>query len=244
MRLLAAVFISAALAFVNTQVPLSTEHDLSEFSVYQSNVSPQHSIRMKEQNATLCNTTVDQFTGWLDIDHKHLFFWYFAAENTAKSDASSPLALWLTGGPGGSSMLGMLQELGPCLINKHGNGTVYNPYGWNKDTALIFVDQPAGVGFSYLDEGEALPDNSFVAASDMHVFLQMLVTQVFPRHKDGSLVITGESYAVCLLRIPYISKRMHSESLLTYLDRAIIYQHWVQRLFSKMLSIHINLRCL
>lgn len=93
-------------------------------------------------------------------------------------------------------MLGMLQELGPCLINEHGNGTVYNKYGWNKETALLFVDQPAGVGFSYLDEGEPLPGDSFTTAADVHLFLQMFVSQVFPEHGDGPLVITGESYAV------------------------------------------------
>ena len=47
--------------------------------------------------------------------------------------------------------LGMLQELGPCLINADGTGTVYNEYGWSKETNLLFVDQPAGVGFSYVD---------------------------------------------------------------------------------------------
>ena len=91
-------------------------------------------------------------------------------------------------------MLGMLQELGPCLINEYGNGTVYNPYGWNKDTALIFVDQPAGVGFSYVDEGEPIPGDSFTSAADMRIFLQMFMNQVFPAHKEGPLVITGESY--------------------------------------------------
>lgn len=94
-------------------------------------------------------------------------------------------------------MLGMLQELGPCLINDYGNGTVYNPYGWNKETALIFVDQPAGVGFSYVDEGEPIPNNSFTSAADMHLFLQLFMSQVFPEHSEGPLVITGESYAVC-----------------------------------------------
>ncbi len=93
-------------------------------------------------------------------------------------------------------MLGMLQELGPCLINEHGNGTVYNPFGWNNETALIFVDQPAGVGFSYLDKDEPVPGDSFTSAADMHLFLQLFVSQVFPEHKNGPLVITGESYAV------------------------------------------------
>jgi cathepsin A (carboxypeptidase C) len=189
--------ISPVLA-LQSQKPLIEDQPISDFQVYQSNVSSDHSIRLKRQNATLCNTPVDQYTGWLDVGHKHLFFWYFKAENPTSSTASGsePLALWLTGGPGGSSMLGMLQELGPCLINEHGNGTDYNPYGWNKETAFVFVDQPAGVGFSYLDEGESVPDNSFTSAADMHIFLQLFISQVFPEHKDGPLVITGESYAV------------------------------------------------
>lgn len=195
--------ITPTFAFASSQIPLikhpSLPASLEDFDVYQSQVSPDHSLRIKRQNATLCNTPVDQYTGWLDVGPKHLFFWYFKAETPATSPPSAePLALWLTGGPGGSSMLGMLQELGPCLINEHGNGTVYNPYGWNKDTALIFVDQPAGVGFSYVDEGEPLPSDSFTSAADMHLFLQLFVSQVFPEHKNGPLVITGESYAVSL----------------------------------------------
>jgi len=63
--------------------------------------------------------------------------------------------------------------------------------------SIDIVDQPAGVGFSYVDEGEPIPDNSFTSAADMHLFLQLLVSQVFPEHSEGPLVITGESYAVC-----------------------------------------------
>lgn len=67
----------------------------------------------------------------------------------------------------------MLEELGPCLINHHGNGTMRNPYGWNKDTALIFVDEPAGVGFSYLDEGAPEVTTSRMGMADMYTFLQV-----------------------------------------------------------------------
>jgi cathepsin A (carboxypeptidase C) len=190
-------FAELAFAFTKSQIPLTEDPSISDFEVFQSHVSPDHSIRVKRQNSSLCDTPVDQYTGWLDVGHKHLFFWYFKSETATTATGSEPLALWLTGGPGGSSMLGMLQELGPCLINEHGNGTVYNPYGWNKETALIFVDQPAGVGFSYVDEGEPLPGDSFTSAADMHLFLQLFVSQVFPEHLEGPLVITGESYAVC-----------------------------------------------
>lgn len=191
--------LSASSAAASSQFPIHSSPEISsasDFTVFQSQTSPSHSIRIKPQNSTLCNTTVPQYTGWLDVGTSHLFFWYFAAENPSSDETASPLALWINGGPGASSMLGLFQELGPCLINEHGNGTVYNPYGWNKDTALIFLDQPAGVGFSYVDDGEPLPADSFTAAADMQKFLQMFMSQVFPKHVKGPLVITGESYAV------------------------------------------------
>ncbi|KAL1871474.1 hypothetical protein Plec18167_007034 [Paecilomyces lecythidis] len=170
----------------------------STFQIYQSNISPHHSLRIKSQNATLCNTTVNQYTGWLDNGHKHLFFWYFDSEskNATTAEDEQPLVLWQNGGPGASSILGLLQELGPCLINEHGNGTVGNPYSWNKENALLFVDQPVGVGFSYYDgdSQEDQPGDSYASAADMHIFLQMFVNQVFPIHRNGPLTLTGESY--------------------------------------------------
>ncbi|KAJ9347565.1 hypothetical protein DTO027B9_9090 [Paecilomyces variotii] len=192
--------LGAALA-VSQQTILRSDLDTqinSSFQIYRSDLSPHHSLRIKSQNATLCNTTVNQYTGWLDNGHKHLFFWYFESENknsTAAQD-EQPLMLWQNGGPGASSILGLLQELGPCLINEYGNGTVMNPYSWNKETALLFVDQPVGVGFSYYD-GDSLeeqPGDSYASAADMHIFLQMFVSQVFPVHRNGPLTLTGESY--------------------------------------------------
>ena len=217
------MLLSVATAFIlldvvkaGFQAPLKDSVSIeSEFQVYQSEKSPRHSIRVKSQNATLCNTPVNQYTGWLDNGSKHLFFWYFESESTASSPTSShdslPLTLWMNGGPGSSSMLGMLQELGPCLINEYGNGTVYNPYGWNKDTALVFVEQPVGVGFSYYDgdDEKAPPADSFTSAEDMQVFLQMFVHQVFPIHASGDVVLTGESYGVrryCVLTSTYLTK--------------------------------------
>jgi len=127
------------------------------------------------------------------VGAKHLFFWYFESQDDPEHD---PLTLWMTGGPGGSSMLGMLQELGPCLIDKNGNGTVYNEFGWSKNSSLLFVDQPAGVGLSYIDKGEPVPSSSFIAAQDMHIFLQMFISQVFPEKQHVPFHITGESYGV------------------------------------------------
>lgn len=192
------------------QQSFTTEAD---FAIYHSEHSPKHSIRIRRQNDSLCDARSAQYTGWLTVGHAHLFFWFFAAQSddtlpdpTKSSDLHTvesvqaqerrtPLTLWLTGGPGGSSMLGMLQELGPCLINEHGNGTKHNPFGWSKNSHLIFVDQPAGVGFSYVDEGATGPSDSFTSAADMDIFLRMFTQQVFPSLATAPLHLTGESYA-------------------------------------------------
>lgn len=136
MMKLSCTLLFAAVASAALQTPLgSTSIENGDFQVYRSSSSPHHAIRIKQQHDSLCDAHSAQYTGWLDVGAKHLFFWYFESQDNPKDD---PLVLWLTGGPGGSSMLGMLQELGPCLINKFGNGTVYNPYGWSKKSNLVY----------------------------------------------------------------------------------------------------------
>jgi cathepsin A (carboxypeptidase C) len=198
LTLLTLLLAGVLLASDPLQVPLRDKISSpvpENFDVYKSDAYPYYSIRLKRQNSTLCDTSADQYTGWLDIGHKHIFFWYFAPE-LDDAPSEDALTLWLAGGPGVPSVVSMLQELGPCLINEHGNGTVYNPYGWNKNTALLFVDQPAEVGFSYVDDGEQVPGDSFTSASDMYAFLKLFTSRVFPKHKEAPLIITGESYAV------------------------------------------------
>jgi len=71
-----------------------------------------------------------------------------------------------------------------------------NPWGWSKNSSLLFVDQPVNVGFSYVDEGYEVPGDSYAAAVDMHKFLQLLVSEVFPNNLHTPFHISGESYAV------------------------------------------------
>ena len=55
-----------------------------------------------------------------------------------------------TAGPGCSSVgYGALEELGPFLVQKGKPEISLNPYSWNKEANLLFVESPAGVGFSY-----------------------------------------------------------------------------------------------
>lgn len=177
-----------------SQTVLRPEPVASNFTTFRSPNSP-HSVRIRQQNESICAAGSAQYTGWLDIGPKHLFFWYFESQNDPAAD---PLTLWMNGGPGGSSLLGLFQENGPCLINEHGNGTVHNPWGWSRNSSLLFVDQPADVGWSYIDEGYEVARDSQEAAVDMHRFLQIFVSEIFPHKRFSDFHISGESYAVRL----------------------------------------------
>jgi cathepsin A (carboxypeptidase C) len=111
---IASLLLAGAIAANASQIPFQVTPEAEGFQVYQSQFSEEHSIRIKQQqNDTLCVAHSKQYTGWLDVGSKHLFFWYFESQDKPSED---PLLLWLSGGPGASSMIGMMQELGPCLI--------------------------------------------------------------------------------------------------------------------------------
>ena len=58
--------------------------------------------------------------------------------------------LWFNGGPGSSSVLGMLQEQGPLLMARQG-GLHVNPWAWSTVANFLVFESPAGVGYSYCD---------------------------------------------------------------------------------------------
>jgi len=106
-------------------------------------------VRYKEVPTGTCelNSSVKSYSGYLDVDtNEHYFFWFFEARNQNPKDA--PLTVWINGGPGSSSMIGLFQELGPCRVDVNGT-VVNNPYSWSESSNMIFIDQPAQVGFSY-----------------------------------------------------------------------------------------------
>jgi len=120
-------------------------------------------------------------------DDKHLFFWWFESRNDPVKD---DVIMWLNGGPGCSSMTGLLMELGPCRVNNHGNGTVNNPHSWTNNASIFFLDQPVGVGFSY---GDKTVDSTKAASHDVYAFMKIW-EEAFPKYKGNSFHIAGESY--------------------------------------------------
>ena len=143
----------------------------------------------KPQAAGLCDPGVKQYSGYIDLSTgaKHLFYWAFESRNDPATD---PVILWMTGGPGCSSAVALFGENGPCKVNADGTATKLNPYSWNRNATLIYVDQPAGTGFSY----GAKDSTEAGVARDMVDFLVQWF-RIHGKFSNHDLYVTGESYA-------------------------------------------------
>ncbi|KAL0566456.1 hypothetical protein V5O48_015558 [Marasmius crinis-equi] len=144
------------------------------------------------QDSGVCETTpgVTQASGYGDLTAtESIFFWYFAARN---SPSTAPLSLWFNGGPGSSSMIGLLQELGPCRINNDTRTVSLNPFSWNTNSNILFIDQPVSVGFSH---GDTNVGTSEQAAADVWSFMQIFLKDSrFSSLASRPLAIWTESY--------------------------------------------------
>ncbi|KAH6681836.1 putative carboxypeptidase Y like protein A [Halenospora varia] len=149
-----------------------------------------YSMRIKKVDPSKLGVdTVKQYSGYLDDDEndKHLFYWFFESRNDPKND---PVILWLNGGPGCSSLTGLFLELGPSSIDK--NLKLHsNPYSWNANASVIFLDQPVNVGYSY--SGSQV-SNTIAAGKDVYALLTLFFKQ-FPEYAKQDFHIAGESYA-------------------------------------------------
>ncbi|XP_057449513.1 serine carboxypeptidase-like 42 [Lotus japonicus] len=136
-----------------------------------------------------------QYAGYVDIDVKHgksLFYYFVEAEH---DHGNKPLTLWLNGGPGCSSIGGGgFTELGPFFPSGDGRGLRRNSKSWNKASNLLFVDSPAGVGWSYSNTTSDYISGDASTANDMLLFF-LKWYEKFPSYRSRKLFLTGESYA-------------------------------------------------
>ena len=141
------------------------------------------------------------YAGLLNVSYAGLPLstFYYYAQN---ADASKPLLLWMNGGPGASSLMGLFTELGPLLLNdrslpRSANGTDWrlqiNPEAWSLDSSLLIWEQPAGVGFSRCVTTACPPwDDATSAAANLDFLLTFL--RAYPEAAARDVYIAGESY--------------------------------------------------
>ncbi|XP_050735127.1 retinoid-inducible serine carboxypeptidase-like [Eriocheir sinensis] len=118
----------------------------------------------------------------------HMFFWLYYT--TATGDyRSRPLVVWLQGGPGASSTgIGNFLEIGPqdASLKNRTNA-------WTKEVNVLFVDNPVGTGYSYVQDPKLLPTNNSAIATDLVNFMGAFFKKV-PEFEKVPLYIFTESY--------------------------------------------------
>jgi serine carboxypeptidase-like clade 2 len=159
-----------------------------------------------------------------EADDRRLF--YMHVEST-KSPATDPLIIWLTGGPGCSSITAAFEENGPFKMNftAGGNGIYENPFSWSNVGNMVYLESPAGVGFSISNNTADYTTGDYQTREDTYAFLQGFLRE-FPQYKGRKFWITGESYGGHYVPELAYTIQQHNKALLPA-EQAINLQGWM-----------------
>lgn len=69
-----------------------------------------------------------------------------------------------------------------------------NPSRWSQVANVVYLESPAGVGFSYADTPEGIVHNDTSTAEDAYAALTVFF-EGFPEYQQNDFYISGESYA-------------------------------------------------
>lgn len=164
-----------------------------------------------------------KFSGYLNVNKSNstssLFYVFYGAKSVPSNKPEAlkniPIIVWLQGGPGASSLMGMLFEMGPYGLRQKENSSDYEEINrtnsWNQNYSMLFVDQPIGTGASYAADLNEIPQNQAQAAQHLYNGLQeffRLPCSVNLTKTD--LYVFGESYAGKF--VPEIARKIMVEN--------------------------------
>ncbi|KAG2038256.1 Alpha/Beta hydrolase protein [Suillus americanus] len=150
---------------------------------------------------------------------RQLFFWFFPPGPQGSLDdlifwcvvksgvlfaAGLTCSTWRTnGGPGCSSLGGLLQENGPFSWAYGQAKPTVNQRSWTNLSSVLWVEQPVGTGFS---QGIPNAQNEDDVAAQLVGFMQQFL-DVFAELKGKKLYLAGESFAGKY--VPYIANYIY-----------------------------------
>lgn len=186
------------------------------FSTVINNVSAYTDAALADQVQSLpgsetLDTVPTMFSGYLDIPGKdgtltkHMHYWFVESDNSPSED---PIGFWTNGGPGCSGLLGFLTEQGPFQPNADMTLRT-NKYAWTRVSNMVFIESPAGVGFSYTDNTDDLTTGDEQTAIDNYNLIQAFFEK-FPEYKSNALYISSESYGGHYM--PQLAKKIVDEN--------------------------------
>ncbi|XP_076896356.1 serine carboxypeptidase 1-like [Bidens hawaiensis] len=177
----------------------SNEGNTVEYPTSPVYMGPQGGLKDADKISELpgqpAGTEFDQYSGYVTVDPIHgRALFYYLAESPVNS-STNPLVLWLNGGPGCSSFgNGAMMELGPFRVSVDNKTLSRNKYAWNSIANVLFLESPAGVGFSCSNTSSDYKTGDKQTTKDSYTFLVNWLDR-FPEYKTRDFYITGESYA-------------------------------------------------
>ncbi|KAK3412257.1 hypothetical protein EUGRSUZ_I01042 [Eucalyptus grandis] len=180
-------------------------HLLLQLLLLISNVGPSQSAIVESLPGFPGELPFKLETGYVgvgELEEVQLFYYFIESERSPKDD---PLLLWLTGGPGCSSLSGLIYEIGPMQFDfSSSSGTKpilkYNPYSWTKIANIIFLDAPVGTGFSYATTPTAYNISDTSSAAQTYEFLRKWLVS-YPSFLANPLYVSGDSYSGVVIPI-------------------------------------------
>jgi serine carboxypeptidase-like clade 2 len=117
---------------------------------------------------------------------------YVLVSATGVDPTTAPLVFWYQGGPGCSGLGGMLTENGPLVPNMQG-GLSVNPISWTSIANIVYLEQPAFVGWSYSNTSSDRNTGDAQATADNVKFINGFL-DLYPDFAGRDTWFTGESY--------------------------------------------------
>lgn len=135
------------------------------------------------------------------------------------------------GGPGCSGLTGFFTEMGPFRTRESDENKLYlikNPFSWNLNANIVFLEQPVGVGFSYRGDPDDHEIFNDLSASKDHLEIIVKFFEKFPERKTNDLYFASESYGGHYT--PQLTKQLFTseyDSIKNQLKGIIIGNPWV-----------------
>lgn len=160
---------------------------------FLSNDIERNNISGAQRKAKITHPDLKGYSGFITVNkdyNSNIFFWFIEA---IKNPLSSPLGLWLQGGPGYSGFYGIFMENGPYFFKDNSTVLQKRNYSWPNFMNMIYVDNPVGTGFSFTDDANGYAHYQSDIVDNLLVFLQQFF-KLFPQYCDNDFYLIGESY--------------------------------------------------
>lgn len=161
----------------------------------------------------------------------HMFYWLYYTKAAVKRPTERPLIIWLQGGPGASSCgHGNFEEIGPFDVNLNERN-----FTWTKDFNVLFIDNPVGSGYSFVDNLKLLTTNNQQITDDLIRFMKVFLNK-HPEFQTVPLHIFSESYGGKMAAefALQLTEKIHEGSIKCNLKSVVFGDPWISPIDSML----------